>query len=107
MDEIYDILSSKNKLRITKLVINNFTNSWDEELSIDMYIWTENYGDKKLHFSEVTYMEIDRDRYYNSEFTSIQIFGCTELQWERVDYHVTVLEDSMSFYCKSIHIESL
>lgn len=105
MDEIYDIL--RGKLRITRLIINNFTNSWDEELSIDIDIWIESYGNKRLHFSEVTYIDVDKDHYLNGEFSSIEISCCTELQWERVDYHVTILEDSMSFYCKNICIESL
>jgi len=105
MDEIYELL--RGKFRFTKFTINSFTTLWDEEeFSIDIDIRTEKHGDKRLHFSEVKDLNIV-SLYSLSHFSSIEIADCAYFQWERADYHVTISEDPISFYCKGIHIENL
>lgn len=102
MDEIIELL--KSSFVIDRVILNNFT-VLDESLNIEVDMISAEYGCRKIYFSDVTKLDIDSRYYGCSPHSTIIIEDVSELHWEDVFYKVTILEDVMMFYCKTIYMK--
>lgn len=88
---------------IKAITIRNFASPL-ENVSIQITINSEKYGNCNIEFNEVTMISIDKDYYGISDNPSILIEDISNNHWENICYSVEIMEDVMSFYCKSYSI---
>lgn len=103
-EEGFEILRSK--YHIVAITFNNYGTLADQ-LSIDIHIRSEEFGDKVLHFTNINSLPIEAKAYNTSLYSSIVIRDVSEWQWCDVRYKVSVANGAMTFYCKCIEIESV
>lgn len=88
----------KEPFLIKKIVIYNFT-VIDEEIEIEIEIYSDTNGAKKILFEKVTNLNIDASYYRCSDNSLIILEDLTTTQMEGIKYKIAISEDAMAFYC--------
>lgn len=99
MEKLFKLLNSK--FILTQIRIHNFS-LLEEDVSVEMKLMSEIFGEKNILFENVTQLNINSEYYSCSERSSILIQDISVLQWKRVIYKVSISEEIMTFYCENI-----
>lgn len=99
MKEIIENL--RGNFKIVQVIIENFT-IIDKELSIDIEIFSNDFGIKTISFENVSRININSEYYTCSDMSSIIIEDISEAQIEGVKYRIAISEGVMTFYCKNV-----
>ncbi|MDJ1466910.1 hypothetical protein QNI19_25170 [Cytophagaceae bacterium DM2B3-1] len=92
--------------RITKVCLHNYTNP-DGELWIEICGFSKDLVERKIIFETVSGVHLESEWGTGLNYSSsiIVIDDITSAQLENKNYHIQILEDSLTFYCKRIVIE--
>lgn len=102
MKKILENLNSSFK--INQIIIENFT-ILDDDITIVIKINSQDKGYMVLTFEGVLRINICSEYYTCSEKSSIILEDLTSAQMEGIKYKISVSEDVMTFYCKSISLK--